>query len=93
MKNNKNISFWALGLQFTSSILVPPIVCIYLGTYLQEKYSLGDWVMTVSVGVAIVLMFSSLYNFAKTADLISKKQSEQSEEKESVYELRKQKRD
>ncbi|MBQ8379025.1 MAG: AtpZ/AtpI family protein [Oscillospiraceae bacterium] len=90
---NKKISYFALGLQFTSSIVVPPVVCIFLALYLQEKYKLGDWIMGVSVALAAVLMFASLFNFAKAAVLLSKKRDEASEEEVNVYELRKQRRD
>ncbi|MBE6836571.1 MAG: AtpZ/AtpI family protein [Ruminococcus sp.] len=92
-KKNNMLSYLALGLQFTSSIVVPPVVCIYLGLYLQDKYKLGDWVMGVSVSLSAVLMFASLYNFAKAAVVISKNKDEDSKEEVNTYELRKQRRD
>lgn len=93
MKNNKKLSYFALGLQFTSSIIVPPVVCIFLAQFLQEKYKLGDWIMGVGVALATVLMFASLFNFAKAAIMLSKKRDEASEEEVNAYELRKQRRD
>lgn len=95
MKKNKTLSYFALGFQFTSSIVVPPVVCIFLALYLQDKYKIGDWIMGVSVALSAVLMFTSLFNFAKTAVLLSKKTDKQEEDKEEVntYELRKQRRD
>ena len=93
MKNNKMLSYLALGLQFTSSIVVPPIVCVYLGLYLQDKYKLGDWIMGVSVGLSAVMMFASLYNFAKSAVVLSENKNKDSMEEVNTYELRKQRRD
>lgn len=93
MKKNKTFSYLALGLQFTSSMVVPPVVCIFLALYLQDKYKLGDWVMGVSVALAALLMFSSLISFAKTAVAISKNKEKDSKEEVNTYELRKQRRD
>lgn len=93
MKKQNKLSYFALGLQFTSSIIVPPIVCVYLGMYFAQKYNLGDWVMGVSVGTAALLMVTSLYSFAKTAVMISKRKDGESEEQLTAYELRKKRRD
>lgn len=93
-KDYSKLSYLALGLQFTSSVVVPPVVCIFLAIYLQDKYKLGDWVMGASVALSVVLIFSSLYNLAKSAIILSKKHDgDKSENEVNTYELRKQRRD
>lgn len=70
---DKNFSGLVLGLQFTSMMTVPTVVCIFAGLYIQKKYSLGDWVMLAAVALAGIMMISNLYYFAKSAMSISGK--------------------
>lgn len=58
--------YFSYGLQFTAIVIAPFIVCILLGGYIQRKYALGDWVILVSIVVAVVLMISDMVSFGKT---------------------------
>lgn len=74
VKKKDMTAFLALGLQFTSRIIVLPLAIIFGGLYAQEKYGVGDGVMLACVLTAAALMPLSLYSFAKEASDISKRQ-------------------
>ena len=59
------IKYFYLGLQFSIIIILPFIVCIFLGNYLQNKFNLGNWVTLVSIFVALIFMVADLYSFGK----------------------------
>lgn len=59
------MKYFSYGLQFTAIVIVPFIVCIFIGGYLQNKYKLGDWIMILSIIIALVLMISDLFSFGK----------------------------
>lgn len=89
MKNNKMYSYLALGMQFTSSILVPPLCFIYGGMYLKDRFGLSERIMGLGVLLSALSMLASLIAFARKAILISQKNSKTSEGETTSYELRK----
>lgn len=82
MKKHSFYQYFALGIQFTSMLVVPPLVIIFGGMYLQDKYGLGDSFVGWCVAAAALIMPLSLYGFAKTAWDISKKDRQAEKEDE-----------
>lgn len=54
------------GLQFTLAVAIPLVLCIVGGKYLQDRFSLGDWVIVVSIIVAMVFVVADVYSLGKT---------------------------
>lgn len=46
-------------------VVVPFLVCIFIGGWLQKKYGLGDWVTGLSIVIALVIMIADLYSFGR----------------------------
>ena len=74
MKKKPLKSYAILGLQFTSMMITPVIVCILIGYYVEKKYNLGSWFMTICVFVSFALLIFNLVSFARMAVHISEKQ-------------------
>lgn len=89
MKKQQKNNYFLMGFQFTSMILVPPLVCIFGGMYLQDKYGFSDKFMGFCVAAGVVMMLSSLYSFAKAAIKSPKNKNPESEGEPTAYELRK----
>lgn len=62
-----------LGLQFTSSMVTPVLVCVLGGSFLQRKYNLSDKFMGFCVALAVILLITNLIAFAKMAIKMSEK--------------------
>lgn len=74
MKNKPLKSYAVLGLQFTSMMITPVVVCILIGYYFEKKYNLGSWFMNLCVFVSIALLIFNLISFARRAIRISENQ-------------------
>lgn len=79
IKNN----YAVLGLQFTSMIVTPVLVCVLLGSYIQNKYDLGNWFMNLCIILAIVLIITNLIFFARMAIKISQQESRREKNEDS----------
>lgn len=49
--------------QFGLNLALPPILCLWLASWLQEKYQLGAWVMIAGLVLGLGTMISSLVEF------------------------------
>lgn len=77
-KITKMLTYFYLGTQFTFIVITPFILCLLLGGWLKEKYSLGNWITIVSIILAFVIMFCDLFTFGRTV----LKRIEKSQEKD-----------
>lgn len=60
-----SMKYFTYGLQFTMMIIAPFVLCIFAGGYIQKKYNLGDWVVGVSIILAVIIVAADLYSFGK----------------------------
>lgn len=74
----KNLSMLSqLGL----SVIVPPLLCILLSTWLKNKFGLGDWVVVVGILFGVAGGITSLFNYFKIAIKDAKKSQQEYEDK------------
>jgi len=66
-----NKKYALLGIQFTSFMVTPVLVCVLGGSYVQKKYNLGDWFMNACVALAVILLITNLISFARMAIKLS----------------------
>lgn len=63
--------------QLGISLILPVVLCVLLGTYIKNKFELGDWVMLVSILLGISVAARNFYVFM----LFVTKKAKESEEK------------
>lgn len=51
--------------QLGLSVIIPPLVCIWLSLWLKEKFNFGDWVVLVGIFLGIASGITSLINYLK----------------------------
>lgn len=66
-------AFTQLGL----TLVAPLVLCIALAWWLQDRFSLGDWVMPVGVLVGFSAMLLTLIRYLRALIRESKKRQEQ----------------
>ena len=63
---NKIIRAFAWITQLGLNMVTPIILCIFIGSYIQRKFQLGNTVMLISILLGIGGSFMSLVNFIRT---------------------------
>lgn len=56
----RGFKYFAYGTQIAMGVLVPFIVCLWVGRWLQDRYRLGSWVMIAAIVLALILMAADL---------------------------------
>lgn len=74
----KNLTFIT---QFGFSIISPIILMVWLGTFLRDKFNLGDWVVLAAIVLGLISAFTSAVSFFKYVYKQAKK-SEESDKNE-----------
>jgi ABC-type dipeptide/oligopeptide/nickel transport system permease component len=73
---NKFLQNLTLLTQLGISLVTPPLVCIWLASYLQKKFSLGIWVMLVAIAVGLLASASTAYSFYKRYQVRNRKKDD-----------------
>ena len=67
--NNVNLLVWLT--QLGISVAVPPVVFILLGVWLRNRFSLGNWVVIVTVVVGVICAIDGLRTSLKAMERMS----------------------
>lgn len=62
--------------QLGISLVVPPLVCTWLGSVLQRRYALGTWVVIVALVIGLMTAASTAYSFYRRFAAKEKKDDE-----------------
>ena len=73
----------ALFGQLGFTIVTPPIVLALLAHHLQQRYSLGSWVMAAAIVLGLIAAASGVYGYYRRVTAFEKKQKK--EETKTVY--------
>lgn len=60
-----SLKYFSVGLQLVSMVVVPFLLCIFAGIYIQKRFQLGDWVILISILLAMIIMITDIYTFSK----------------------------
>ena len=52
--------------QFGLSVIMPPLILVFLGVWLTDRYSIGAWLIVVLLLLGLVSSGCSFYRFFKT---------------------------
>ena len=70
------MKYLPLVTQLGFSIVLPPILCLWLASFLQKRFGLGGWVTLVAILVGIAASVGSMINFFKLAIRHAKEKKE-----------------
>ena len=51
--------------QFGLSVIMPPLILVFLGVWLADRYSIGPWLIVVLLLLGLVSSGCSVYRFFK----------------------------
>ena len=67
----------ALFGQLGFTIVTPPIVLALIAHYLQQKFSLGSWVIAAAIVLGLIAAASGVYGFYRRVTAFEKKQEKE----------------
>ena len=73
----------ALFGQLGFTIVTPPVVLALLAHWMQQKFSLGSWVMVLAIVLGLIAAASGVYGYYRRVTAFEKKQPK--EKTKTVY--------
>ncbi len=77
-ERGKALVYLTLILQLGLELALPPVLCIWISTWLRKRYGLGNWIVIVGILVGLLGCFSGFKNFYR---MVQRKEKEQSKER------------